>query len=356
MVLVVGSSSAMLLRRIRRFDVCLGDAWLIVESVVSEWLSGGIKGCSDGKAVSRDLGGEVKRPRKLGPVWTMEGCKGERSKMIGCLIIARIKLPYASVAGGGVVVVMVEEMVALWVEIKGLLIHSSFQGFDGRVGWCQFLRYWRHGFSAISASTDLIRFLYSCCWIHHELCAYVSLSTSIFLVQTLLDFATCPTSHMFEPGFYGLFERVGTLVYKGTLFAAVGFVAGLGGTALSNGLIAMRRWTRPQGTKQATPEAVECYDLGHSYGYQTLNGIEFVLANGVSPVVFKTSVVVLRCLNNILGGMSFVMLARLTGSQSVSDQEGKMLVAEDGTIIDKHKLLNEVVADDNLLHNDSSSK
>ncbi|GAA0168372.1 hypothetical protein LIER_40552 [Lithospermum erythrorhizon] len=90
--------------------------------------------------------------------------------------------------------------------------------------------------------------------------------------------------------------------------------------------------------------------------YQTLNGIEFVLPNGISPVVFKTSVVVLRCLNNILGGMSFVMLARLTGSQSVSDQEGKILVAEDGTIIDKHKLLNEVVADDNLLHNDSSSK
>ena len=50
-------------------------------------------------------------------------------------------------------------------------------------------------------------------------------------------FAKCPPSHMFEPGAYTLANRLGTFVYKGTIFAAVGFAAGLVGTALSNGLI-----------------------------------------------------------------------------------------------------------------------
>lgn len=58
-------------------------------------------------------------------------------------------------------------------------------------------------------------------------------------------FAGCPPSHMFEPGSYGLLSRLGTFVYKGTLFAAVGFAAGLVGTALSNGLITMRKKMDP---------------------------------------------------------------------------------------------------------------
>ena len=33
--------------------------------------------------------------------------------------------------------------------------------------------------------------------------------------------------------------------------------------------------------------------------------------------MFKTSVVVLRCLNNVLGEMIFMVLARLTGSHNV---------------------------------------
>lgn len=57
--------------------------------------------------------------------------------------------------------------------------------------------------------------------------------------------------------------------------------------------------------------------LSSNLRYQTLNGIEFLLAKGFTPLMFKTSVVVLRCLNNVLGGMSFVVLARLTGSQNV---------------------------------------
>ncbi|TKY69011.1 RETICULATA-RELATED 2 [Spatholobus suberectus] len=53
--------------------------------------------------------------------------------------------------------------------------------------------------------------------------------------------------------------------------------------------------------------------------YQALNGVEFLLQRGVPPLVFKSSVLVLRLVNNVLGGMTFVMLARLTGSQAVAD-------------------------------------
>lgn len=70
-----------------------------------------------------------------------------------------------------------------------------------------------------------------------------SLSSS---VQTLPSiFASSPTSHMFEPGPYSLMSRLGTLVYKGTVFAAVGFAAGLVGTAISNGLIMVRKKMDP---------------------------------------------------------------------------------------------------------------
>ncbi|KAL2500332.1 hypothetical protein Fot_34180 [Forsythia ovata] len=79
--------------------------------------------------------------------------------------------------------------------------------------------------------------------------------------------------------------------------------------------------------------------LSSNFRYQTLNGIEFLLAKGVPPVVFKSSVVVLRCLNNILGGMSFVILARLTGSQSVDQNMAGTIV--EGSAEEKEKLVNE---------------
>jgi protein quaking len=136
-------------------------------------------------------------------------------------------------------------------------------------------------------------------------------------------FVNCPTSHMFEPGPFSLVHRLGTCVYKGTVFAGVGFVAGLFGTALSNGLIAMRKKMDPEfeTPNKAPPTVLNATTWAIHMGvssnlrYQTLNGIENVLAKGVSPLAFKSSVIVLRMLNNLLGGVSFVTLARLTGSQ-----------------------------------------
>ncbi|TKY69012.1 RETICULATA-RELATED 3 [Spatholobus suberectus] len=58
-------------------------------------------------------------------------------------------------------------------------------------------------------------------------------------------FATCPNSHMFEPGPYGLLDRVGTLVYKGAVFALVGLGPGSSGPRFRTGWWRRGRgWTR----------------------------------------------------------------------------------------------------------------
>jgi hypothetical protein len=148
-------------------------------------------------------------------------------------------------------------------------------------------------------------------------------------------FASCPKSHMFEPGAFSLLERLGTLVYKGTIFAAVGFGAGLAGTALSNGLIKLRKKMDPnfETPNKAPPTLLNSLTWAAHMGfssnlrYQTLNGAEFMLEKGLNPLAFKTAVLVLRVVNNVLGGMSFVVLARLTGSQSTGEKPSQL---EDG--------------------------
>ncbi|CAK8542180.1 unnamed protein product [Lathyrus sativus] len=142
-------------------------------------------------------------------------------------------------------------------------------------------------------------------------------------------FASCPKSHMFEPGAFSLLDRLGTLVYKGTIFSAVGFGAGLAGTALSNGLIKLRKKMDPtfETPNKAPPTLLNSLTwaahmgLSSNFRYQTLNGAEFMLERALNPLVFKASVLVLRVANNVLGGMSFVVLARLTGAQSSGEKK-----------------------------------
>lgn len=158
-------------------------------------------------------------------------------------------------------------------------------------------------------------------------------------------FASCPTSHMFEPGAFTILDRLGTFVYKGTVFAAVGLAAGIVGTALSNGLIKLRKKMDPgfETPNKAPPTLLNAMTWAIHMGvssnlrYQTLNGVEYVLAKGLPPLAFKSSVVVLRCLNNVLGGMSFVVLARLTGSQSVEGPKPAAVELDSGD--EKEKLL-----------------
>ncbi|CAL0328377.1 unnamed protein product [Lupinus luteus] len=147
-------------------------------------------------------------------------------------------------------------------------------------------------------------------------------------------FATCPKSHMFEPGLFSVMDRFGTLVYKGSILAVAGLAAGLVGTLVSNGLTKIRANLENKKvgpTKKSPPIVLNALTWAAHMGistnmrYQSLNGIEFVLERGLSPSVFKSSVLVLRVLNNVVGGMSFVVLARLTGAQSVGEQDKKVV-------------------------------
>ncbi|CAN8260049.1 unnamed protein product [Cochlearia groenlandica] len=142
-------------------------------------------------------------------------------------------------------------------------------------------------------------------------------------------FRNCPASHMFEQGSFTVMNRFGTLVYKGMLFATVGLAAGLVGTAISNGLIILRKKMDPsfETPNKPPPTLLNSLTWAAHMGvsanvrYQTLNGAEFLMAKGLPPLVFKTGVIALRVVNNLLGGMSFVVLARMTGSQSVEEEE-----------------------------------
>ncbi|KAJ7961041.1 Protein RETICULATA-RELATED 3 chloroplastic [Quillaja saponaria] len=172
-------------------------------------------------------------------------------------------------------------------------------------------------------------------------------------------FANCPKSHMFEPGAYSILNRFGTFVYKGTIFSAVGFAAGLVGTAMSNGLIKMKKKMDPnfETPNKPPPTFLNALTWAIHMGissnlrYQTLNGAEFLLEKGIPPLAFKTSVVVLRCLNNILGGMTFVILARLTGSQSVGEE--KAASGEVGSAAERDKLVD---SGEDLQNNPSTVK
>uniref|UniRef100_A0A7N0V154 Uncharacterized protein n=1 Tax=Kalanchoe fedtschenkoi TaxID=63787 RepID=A0A7N0V154_KALFE len=161
-------------------------------------------------------------------------------------------------------------------------------------------------------------------------------------------FASCPPSHMFEPGAFTVVDRFGTFVYKGIVFAAVGFAAGLVGTAISNGLISMKKKLDPnfETLNKPPPTLLNAMTwaahmgVSSNFRYQTLNGVEFLLEKWLSPFVFKSSVLVLRLLNNVLGGMTFVMLARITGSQTVAVQD-KLVIPEFASAAENQKLLNE---------------
>lgn len=143
-------------------------------------------------------------------------------------------------------------------------------------------------------------------------------------------FAACPQGHMFEPGAYSLVDRLGTFVYKGIVFAGVGFAAGLTGTAISNGLISLRKRMDPtfETPNKPPPTVLNSLTWAAHMGvssnlrYQSLNGIEFLMAKVMPPPAFKVTVLVLRSLNNVLGGFSFGVLAKLTGSQKPEKEVG----------------------------------
>ena len=161
-------------------------------------------------------------------------------------------------------------------------------------------------------------------------------------------FASCPSSHMFEPGMFSAAQRLGTFVYKGIQFASVGFVSGLAGTALSTLLLKVRKTLQPEFVTQNQPPptilnaATWALHLGVSSNlrYQCLNGLDQILARNLSPTLFRVLVFFIRGANNVIGGSTFVLLAKVTGSQQATSSPPPTLpappVPEEGTLSEAH--------------------
>lgn len=138
-----------------------------------------------------------------------------------------------------------------------------------------------------------------------------------------------PLGHMFESGNFSLASRALNAVYKGGVFAAVGFGAGVAGTTTSNALLAIReKLGHPSPNK---PPAVlanaGCWaahmGVSSNLRYQALNGLDAALAPLLPGNVFKLWSVAVRSANNVAGGMSFVFLARLLGVQEAAAEAPK---------------------------------
>lgn len=132
-----------------------------------------------------------------------------------------------------------------------------------------------------------------------------------------------PAGNMFEAGQFSVSQRLGNFVFKGTAFAAMGMAAGITGTAISNGLIIVRKTFDPKfETQNKLPNIFSnasawALHMGISSNirYQVINGMDAVVVKILPPGVFKVATSAVRTGNNIVGGSSFVFFARLTGVQ-----------------------------------------
>lgn len=151
------------------------------------------------------------------------------------------------------------------------------------------------------------------------------LITRIFTGQPLAAWGA-PVSHMFQPGF-PLAGRLVNVVYKGAIFSFIGMCAGLVGTSLSNGLLVLRKRLDPDFVTQNTPPSVMGnasawalhMGLSSNLRYQILNGADMILQPAMPGGLFRVFTSVVRGLNNAIGGVSFVMTAKLLGVQKSAE-------------------------------------
>eukprot|EP01026_Neomeris_dumetosa_P062178 TRINITY_DN58764_c0_g1_i9.p1 TRINITY_DN58764_c0_g1~~TRINITY_DN58764_c0_g1_i9.p1 ORF type:complete len:287 (-),score=39.50 TRINITY_DN58764_c0_g1_i9:297-1100(-) len=148
----------------------------------------------------------------------------------------------------------------------------------------------------------------------------------MFSEQTLKNWGV-PGGHMFEKGAYSLGKRVFNFGYKGFIFGLIGLAAGIVGTSMSNGLLMVRKKMDPDFKLQnqipnvwgnAGAWAIHM-SVSSNLRYQMLNGMDMVLVNVMPNPIFKIWTFVVRTMNNIIGGVSFVTIAKLTGVQATSN-------------------------------------
>lgn len=152
--------------------------------------------------------------------------------------------------------------------------------------------------------------------------------TSKFFGDFFLRKWGAPAGHMFEPGF-SMAARATNFMYKGTVFASIGICAGLLGTAISNSLIALRKATDPNFVQQnESPNVLAnagCWALhmgvSSNARYQMLNGMDMIVQPLLPQGAFRIVTSLVRSANNVLGGISFVTIAKVFGVQKSAGSE-----------------------------------
>ena len=132
-----------------------------------------------------------------------------------------------------------------------------------------------------------------------------------------------PGGNMFEPGAFTAAQRLTNFAYKGVVFAAIGLAAGVVGTSLSNGLLNVRKRLDPDFVSQNEPPSVlgnaACWSLhmglSSNLRYQALGGVDRAMVKVMPQTAFRLYGAAVRAVNNAVGGISFVVIARAFGVQ-----------------------------------------
>ena len=130
-------------------------------------------------------------------------------------------------------------------------------------------------------------------------------------------------SFVLAEGRYSVGQRAMSGLYKGSLFAACGFMGSVGGTSLAFMLLKVRQLLDPANAADKPLPNVISNSLGWASfmfvstnpRYQLVNGLERAIFSVSSPTVGKASSLVLRTGNNLIGGATWVLWARYIGLQ-----------------------------------------
>lgn len=157
--------------------------------------------------------------------------------------------------------------------------------------------------------------------------AQASFLTKLFGDHYLLKWGA-PTGHCFQPGF-GLGSRLTNYLYKGFIFGIIGLGAGVIGTATSNGLLKLRKKMDPSYSTPNEPPSILAnagawslhMALSANTRYQVINGLDMALQPLLPSTLFRLYTSLVRGLNNLAGGMSYVLLVKALGVQKAAAKE-----------------------------------
>lgn len=141
-------------------------------------------------------------------------------------------------------------------------------------------------------------------------------------------------SHIFQPSTllrkFSMSQRVAAYWYAAGQYALMGFAGGVVGTAITYGLIEMRkRFDKEYRPERPLPavlpnSAAWAAFLAFSSNtrFQIVEGMELMIARmaaGRAPAAVNSGIVLLRLANNYWGGVQFVQFFRLIGLQAVAE-------------------------------------